>query len=88
MQRQAIFKKNVEDFMKKEFRQLSELERFDRAKFIGKLIDEFKVHSMDAVMDGISDGIEDHFSFLQASLDVFQDTYEEIKEIRKADKNE
>jgi hypothetical protein len=69
-------------------RKLTELERFDRAKFIGKLIDEFKLHSMDAVMDGISDGIEDHFNFLQASLDVFEETYEEIKEIRGTEDEE
>jgi hypothetical protein len=50
---------------------LSELQRFDRAKYLAKLLNEFKLKVMDSVMSGESDEQEDQKEFLLQELELF-----------------
>ncbi len=59
---------------------MSERERFERAKYVAKLVEEFKVFCMDSVMEGMADDHEDHFNFIEVALEVFRDIKEEQSE--------
>lgn len=63
---------------------MSERERFERAKHVARLVEEFKIFCMDSVMDGMSDGIEDHFNFLECALETFREIKEDEAEDEKA----
>lgn len=59
---------------------MSDQERFERAKFIAKLVDEFKLFCMDSIMDGMGDDLEDHFDFLDSALETFIDIKADLDE--------
>lgn len=58
---------------------LTDLQRFERAKFMAELIQDFKIVAMDSIMTGSSDEVEvEHMKkFLLEELEIFLDRLEE-----------
>jgi hypothetical protein len=50
---------------------MSQDERFERAKRVGRLLNGFKLFAMDSIMEGRSDGVTDHIEFLKRLLEFY-----------------
>lgn len=53
--------------------EMTDTERFEKAKEIAILVDEFKLFVMDSIIDGSIDPTDDDMRSLEICLEVFKD---------------